>query len=104
MDMSQMLAGPIPQQGGGPNPGIPSTANPGGLPAPNDPLDYGFGACVEAMKQLAQQLTMSGDEMAGNEVDAMANKLNKRRLKRKEELAQAMQTMQSQQLAAQLPG
>src|SRR6185437_3762955 len=103
MDMNQMLTGPVPQQPQqGPNPNIPSAANPGGLPAPSDPLDYGFSVGVTALKQLSQQLAMAGDEMAGNEVDQMANKLNKRRLKRKEELQQAMEAMQGQQLAAQL--
>lgn len=87
---------------GGPQPqGAPSAANPGGMPSPDqDPAAQGFQICVASLKQLAQQLTMMGDAMNGNQIDAIAVKVNKMYLKRTDELKNAMEQVQQVSSAA----
>lgn len=97
--MQAMLSGGAPMGFGGQAP--PTMANPGGLPAPTDPAEFGFSVCVQGLKQLAQVLQRD-DEKLANEVDAMANKLNRRFIDRKQRMEQAMETMQGRIVAAQM--
>ena len=62
----------------------PSLQNPGGGPQVNvtDPLKPDFQVVVLGLQRFAARAKQIGDEQLGNELDAMANRLTRRQLKR----------------------
>lgn len=97
--MQAVLSGGAPMGFGEQAP--PTMANPGGLPAQSDPAEYGFAVTIQGLKQLSQIVSMD-DEKLGNEIDAMANKLNRRFIDRKQRMEQAAETLQGRVIAAQM--
>ncbi|HEY9684696.1 MAG TPA: hypothetical protein V6C86_24155 [Oculatellaceae cyanobacterium] len=104
--MHQILTGPLPirqgQPGAPPNPNVPTQGQPQGSPNQTDPVDYGYATTVTALKRLEQELNQAGRAVQANEVGGMAVKLNKLRLKDKEQFAQAQALLTGQQAAARL--
>lgn len=81
---------------------VPTVQNPGAVPpASRDPLSDKFAICYAALRQLARLLMME-DERRGNEIDAMANKLNRIKLDRDAKVREAMETMQGHMLLSQM--
>lgn len=79
----------------------PTVQDPGALQAPTDPASYGFAVTIQSLKQLSQVVSQD-DEKLGNEIDAMANKLNRRYIDRKQKMQNALETVQGRALAAQM--
>ena len=82
--------------------GAPSPMNPGGLPQPQDPYEFGFLAVIEAGRKLSRELRMGGKEQNANQVDRYVVALDRLRLKCKTEFSQEASTMQAANIAAQM--
>ena len=78
----------------------PNMAMPGGQSEPDDPYTFEAATTVDLLKKLASLYTQSGDEQSGNEVDAMANKLNRIKFKRRKSLQDAYREVQKVTLPA----
>lgn len=81
--LSQILAGGSADGQQNPMQGGPTAQQPGGFPAPNDPLQPIVATLAVALKKAAGMATRSGDAKFGNRLDQMAVDLNKELLQRK---------------------
>lgn len=96
MDVRSLLANQ-----GEPQMSAPTPQSPGGqMTQAQDPAAYGAQVAVAALKKLADDYTQLGDAVLGNQIEAIAVKVNKMHLKRQKDLSDAFNQVQTTALGA----